>query len=760
MEHLPCFKESERVDIPYLGTEEYDNGDFLTYPERQNWDKKKIFRERDFSGKDPVEVEAFFQTWLYFGLLICVFRVVGVKVKTTDFLRTENGKTFVSTERLPEYLLDWTNRENIALIRFRGRDPSEAIQRNGKTTQWPVIREMLAEVHQYVNRYCNEQGQRWSKEMHLGDKFFVQPISPEVSLSIIATANALSRAATTIYGVSFADLRLNWGTSALLTERLSAKRLCPKDISWLTYEKDRNIDLQYAVTCNPYSRAGVDHTECTELVCCQDRVDLGTYSTRHVDAQCNCTMMGVPQEFLSIIEEGEIPIVTFRGGPDGCRRELRVTRHQPNARYVAISHVKDRDFAHGGYRYRKTIDPNLRWDELYQAVEAETNDPSYTPAGFWIDTLCVPVQNQRSREMAIRNMTDVYRKADRVLVLDSWIYNTSREDHINDRSMRILMSNWQRRLWTLQERVLATDLFFQYRDGPQHRDDLIIDMRLYVHFDRGFYHQIAVEGLVGLVSLQDVLETQDDEYSAFDMLTISLKHRSTTRSADETICFGTMLGLDVMPLQNISSKSPDLRMAKFYRIVGKFRSHRIFDPGPRCPIEGFGWARATFLNQTKYDAPSDYEGALVTNSHLHSNGGLIASYSGIRLGRAGASLVPKLMIAFPEDHTKGLLCGFRESEVGQGIPSWDPSEEYALISCVPIPDMFDNPSIQSIAIIGILQDNADFDGLQLKYVCRATLRKSDLEDCDHYWSGKHTNKWDDTIIEGQLVESGQQWCVV
>ena len=339
MEHLPCSPRTAKIHIPYLGIEDYDDGDFATYPERHGWDKEKIFLLRDFTGKDPKDVEAFFQTWLYFGLLICTFRTVGIVVSTADFLRAEGGELFVTTERLPEYLLDWNHRENIALIRLRGGDPTEAIHRNGKATQWPLILTMLTEVHQYVNRYCNEQSQRFAEEMQLPEKFFVKPMSPLLSLSIIALASAISRAATRIYEISYSNLYLNWGTSSFLTERLFSKGFCPKDVAWLTSEKDQSIDVQYTLACLPYSRRETNHSECTDSICCLDQVDLNSYSTRHVNAQCSCVHVEISQDILPIIENGGVPIISFRTRQDERDPELRVIQCQPKARYVAISHV-------------------------------------------------------------------------------------------------------------------------------------------------------------------------------------------------------------------------------------------------------------------------------------------------------------------------------------------------------------------------------------------------------------------------------------
>lgn len=52
MEHLPCPDGTIAVEIPYLDGEEYDNGDFASYPERRGWDKQRIFA-RGLAGRDP-----------------------------------------------------------------------------------------------------------------------------------------------------------------------------------------------------------------------------------------------------------------------------------------------------------------------------------------------------------------------------------------------------------------------------------------------------------------------------------------------------------------------------------------------------------------------------------------------------------------------------------------------------------------------------------------------------------------------------------
>ncbi len=340
MEHLPCLEGETEIEIPYLGVEEYDNGEFATYPQRHGWDKYKIFA-RNFAGKTSEDLETFLQSWLYFGLLICTFRTVGIVVRTGDFVRTVRGRKLITTERLPELLDEWNSRENIALIKLRGGDPTEAIKINGKVSHWSVILVILYEVHDYVNRFCNEQGQSFSKEIHLSDINF-RPVSSEVSMSIIALADAISRAASIIYESNLADLRLSWGTSSLLTQRLFDKNWCPKDLAMLTYDKARTMNVQFYASCMPYSRGSLEHMRCTDTTCCVDKVDEATYIISHVRADCDCSHVEASRDIISIIERGGIPLVSFRKAESEKTCRLRVLEYSPGSRpnkYVAISHV-------------------------------------------------------------------------------------------------------------------------------------------------------------------------------------------------------------------------------------------------------------------------------------------------------------------------------------------------------------------------------------------------------------------------------------
>lgn len=131
-------------------------------------------------------------------------------------------------------------------------------------------------------------------------------------MSIIALADTISRTALIIYELNFADLRLNWGTSSFLTQRLFAGGWCPKDMAMLIYEKDRTLDIQYYTSYIPYSRGVLEHKGCTDISCSLDKVNKETYITSHIHTDCKCIHIEASRDIISIIDRGGIPLLSFR----------------------------------------------------------------------------------------------------------------------------------------------------------------------------------------------------------------------------------------------------------------------------------------------------------------------------------------------------------------------------------------------------------------------------------------------------------------
>ena len=78
------------IKIPYKCTIKYIPADFLTFPERHGWKGNHRPEDDAFGGREPSEVEAFFQTWLYFRMLLEVLHFAGVEADTHDFVSRDD----------------------------------------------------------------------------------------------------------------------------------------------------------------------------------------------------------------------------------------------------------------------------------------------------------------------------------------------------------------------------------------------------------------------------------------------------------------------------------------------------------------------------------------------------------------------------------------------------------------------------------------------------------------------------------------------
>jgi hypothetical protein len=124
MEHFASPEGTEPIDVPHVGTEDYDGSDFFGYPQRKGWSQNQLMGDQNFGNSSSKEVEAFFQTWLYFGCSISVFGLVGIEVKTCDFVQeTEKGEKIITTKLLSGFIQDWMNREGMHNENYKALAP-------------------------------------------------------------------------------------------------------------------------------------------------------------------------------------------------------------------------------------------------------------------------------------------------------------------------------------------------------------------------------------------------------------------------------------------------------------------------------------------------------------------------------------------------------------------------------------------------------------------------------------------------------------
>ena len=349
---------------------------------------------------------------------------------------------------------------------------------------------------------------------------------------------------------------------------------------------------------------------------------------------------------------------------------------------------------------------------------------------FWMDTICVPVQKEykQYRKLAIAMMRDIYQQADAVLVLDSWLQGISHSVDITEKTVRLYLANWQRRLWTLQEGVLAKNLYMQFQDGAQNMEDVsegLLENRM---TGPGFYSTIADKcygrAAIPYTFLNSLPSESDEVIGIFLPYAAEIQNRATTRKSDETICFATLLKLN--PTELLEAPEGE-RMMKFLAMVKHFNRNIIFNTYPRLPNSGFRWAPTSFMDRSKSLFPSGMVPDDPDRSQeddpfatLKPNGGLQLTYAGIKLGPINSRSAKAIIVVIGDvtdaDAFKlGFKIWLQEDEVVHWS-SWDPKLRYAIVLYPYWP--YASPGEPSAAILGALEQEDEPDELKLRHIAR------------------------------------------
>jgi hypothetical protein len=387
-----------------------------------------------------------------------------------------------------------------------------------------------------------------------------------------------------------------------------------------------------------------DHSRCTLRECAAHNANtfpLHTESCRKqnfADGSDYCQDLGTKEtEIAQILEEGKIPVISVRstngkgkGGTTIRKACIEVLEYDPSEAledYVAISHV----WADGLGNDNHNMLPSCQLLDLQSMVDRICRDgwdTGNTP--FWLDTLCIPVKSPSARNKGIRLMRSVYQRARKVLVLDKDLKACVQLEGLEP-LIRIVMSKWSTRLWTLQEAALANDLHFQFGNGKS----LSVKDILGRHKKAESYVHISWLNNASILNpvIHDLRSSDVKNKAA--LVWKAVNNRRTSKSRDETICLATLLHIDPQPLFGLT-ESPDQRMCQFLSMLDStgdenlgIPSGMIFLEGPRLERSGFGWAPKTWMSglSQQYPYPMDqhrYPSFLMEK-------GLHVRYPGIKL---------------------------------------------------------------------------------------------------------------------------------
>ncbi|KAJ3557304.1 hypothetical protein NPX13_g9955 [Xylaria arbuscula] len=528
-----------------------------------------------WSGRDCAP---FLQAWLCFGIVSEVSRLCSVHFDASDLIEErEAGYQVISFAKLEAYAWFWCSTEWHYPIKER---------ENHIGTFHGICKTANAIVN-------------WRHQVVVADAESV------VLLSIMCLVDYLVHNGRFIFGVR--GFRLNWVRSKRLDDTFLQAGWCRGELESL-YRECSTVVLLCLSTIRR-TRADKDHSHCSGDTCVANQLDTSTYVPSHAASCAVSTCVGIVEPdvlaLCDVLTSGGIPLVRLL--MDG-RIEIGAFDLSGGSSpvYVAISHVWSDGMGNPSVN-------GLNACQL-QRIQNCVNKLFPDEVGntfFWMDTLCVPLQTN-IRNTAIVRMAKTYAHASKVLVLDSWLEQWDFNGDPRQLAARISISDWNQRLWTYQEALLARECRFQLAAECPTIDHLVdptcwtgaVDrisnylisqpeslfsqrayaatalkavMHLNDYFTSSIQFQQCEDGeaacygisalrRVGAIFRHEALGREEDLESGSSRQTkrfdephkilfetaIGMAGRMTSRREDETICLGGIIGLDVSSILTVS----------------------------------------------------------------------------------------------------------------------------------------------------------------------------------------------------------------
>lgn len=314
MDHLPFPQGTQAPLVRFVGMT-YDKGDFATYPNRQVMDA--AVRRSSFLKETPGKYLSFFQTWLYFGCLSQIFKVVGLPFHQEEFLSNTDQGTFVTSAPLNAYIDKWRKKEPRA----------DKITNKKRMAFLHPIREILKRVRESLH------GPLQAFQRHVDDHADAELKASftNITLSIAALAYTFHRVSDDIYAMRSDRHGYNWGVDWALKEKMQTTNWCKALIH--RFLNSSSLDANIFISFMEFPRALENHDACVSTVCCGKMAKTAEYSTRHVCKGCDCTFHEMPAFFRHVIHQKGIPLARWSEGG------IEAIQYEEGMSYVAISHV-------------------------------------------------------------------------------------------------------------------------------------------------------------------------------------------------------------------------------------------------------------------------------------------------------------------------------------------------------------------------------------------------------------------------------------
>ena len=593
----------------------------------------------------------FVQGWLYFQVLRAILGCLPdfdiIKFTRTD---TENNH-YITTEHLPSYLEQWLN--------YEMENPDGSVPR---LLQAQLV---LEKARHYVFEFCSvfdlETQPKWS-------------IDEKVVFSIMILGETMSSALTKIQRKTNFSLRgwsdhessrQGWGYSERVLRAFREEPWwCLKTVSMLQgLMKNSTIGLLYALDMRPQERPGIKHTKCMKTECKAtvqgNPIELENPEPFHCP-DCDrdsCKEVGPDtRELIRIINKGQIPLLRYQ--PNADIIHVVGMNASCNKKYVTFSHVWI-----DGFGNRKTNKMNQCVLKMFCSTFSDVKRENVfqqrlgdveAPENFWIDTLAIPIGKNcgSQRRNAIRSMHEIYKNAKYTVVLDFGLMSIDKGEGYTQPAMRITLSNWMTRLWTLQEAFLSKHLYFKFSDQLYSMDRL---ERLFQKEDeplhwtlaplcRTYYHGVLEKEsrhMHGPDSAPEELVTAPNFVAT---VWKAVQWRTTAHRQHETLSLATLFHVntdafvdstDTVEIRKYDQAELNERMQKLLDLLAvrspcAIPPGIIFVPGPRLRKQGYRWAPESWLSGHPVEPP-DPVTVQIKTARLNVPHGLEVWYPGFRL---------------------------------------------------------------------------------------------------------------------------------
>jgi hypothetical protein len=586
--------------------------------------------------------------------------------------------------------------------------------------------------------------------------------------------------------------------SKFALERLEEAGWCPKEV---IRRGSLGIAGLYFASLFPEKTSKLSHSSCTFDKCMEDFIDLETYETVHTSDGCNCEFIGPDlSQVHSIIEKGEVPLFKLSNTQP---LHVDVVSASKNYPYTAISHVwKDglgntkknllplcqvsrlRDLVRAvklndmafSYDMTKVEKISLEAGKMIGATLGAVLKPFVTPflnpqeasIYIWIDAICVPIKKPY-RSMALSRIKEAFERATAVLILDAGLQQVSSRATFSEVCVRIFCSRWMRRLWTLEEAIVAPPerLYLQLSDAIISLDIPEMDVTSMIPAAR-YPSQSAWPGsvihysaLMEISSMRSKYRDASDERKLLDLFSL-IQRRYTTKDSDVPVVVASTLGLDVSQL---STRPVQDRMETLFLLREYWPSCLIFTLGPHLRYP-YGWAPKSLL-----------AGMIITRTQLgrRTKWGLMFEFPGYSLCSQEPVLLsqPFNFVNSEDNSHYGVIPATWPGSNADGEPVY----RFAIILAEDTNLAADtrNSYIGVIVTMASEYDEHDDDIIICQYKCLAAVSR-DEDALDKLYTGKvGLKRWfrkanEDVAVQPQTANisklicgckksSTQTWCV-